>query len=207
MTSHDDMKRAESIVEQYMSWDAAGFGACVDAELRIPEIDAKDAANAIAIFMREKVDRAISLGKPVQLAWIDANQVIKCADIVSAALQSPASDKQNSSGAYGFCASAPKKADEPTGNEGSPEHRTDAESGVVDVSFWVVEQFTDGKSNGYWDGGHSGSFTTDINKAVQFRRKDDAFWATRGRHWNDVRLTEHIMISATGHLRQPGEGK
>lgn len=84
--SDESRERAEKIVQQYMSWDAAGYGACVDAELKMPDLDPKDAANAIVIFMREKTDKAIAAGKPVQLAWIDANQVIKCAEIIRSAL-------------------------------------------------------------------------------------------------------------------------
>lgn len=63
-------------------------------------------------------------------------------------------------------------------------------------SFWVVERFKDGRSDGYWTGGSSRDFTTDINKAVQFRRHDDAFWVTRGWHWDDTKISEHIMIDA-----------
>jgi hypothetical protein len=66
--------------------------------------------------------------------------------------------------------------------------------GMAQSSFWVVEQFKDGKSCGYWDGASSRSFTRDINRAVQFCRKDDAYWATRGWHWGDTQITEHLMI-------------
>lgn len=63
-------------------------------------------------------------------------------------------------------------------------------------AFWVIEQFIDGKSRGYWDGGNSRSFQPDINRAVQFFRKQDAFWATRGWHWDDVQITEHMILAA-----------
>jgi hypothetical protein len=63
-------------------------------------------------------------------------------------------------------------------------------------SFWVIERFENGRSAGYWDGANSRSFQPEIDKAIQFRRKEDAFWATRGWHWNDVQLTEHLYICA-----------
>lgn len=62
-------------------------------------------------------------------------------------------------------------------------------------SFWVVERFENGRSAGYWTGASSRDFTADIEKAVQFHRKDDAFWATRGWHWRDTKLTEHVMLA------------
>jgi hypothetical protein len=61
-------------------------------------------------------------------------------------------------------------------------------------AFWVLERFTDGRSAGYWDGSHSQSFTNDIEKACQFCRKEDVFWATRGWRGSDTKLTEHIML-------------
>lgn len=64
-------------------------------------------------------------------------------------------------------------------------------------SFWVVERFENGKSAGYWGGGHSRQFIMDINKAIQFCRRDDAMWCITGWHWKDVELTEHIMIGDT----------
>lgn len=73
-------------------------------------------------------------------------------------------------------------------------------SGEAQPSFWVIEKFVDGKSIGYWDGGHSEHFVTDIEKAIQFRRKDDAFWFNRA--WGPaqrigVQLTEHLMLFAS----------
>lgn len=71
--------------------------------------------------------------------------------------------------------------------------------------FHVVERFEDGKSAGYWDGGNSRSFISDIDKAVQFCRKQDAFWATRGWHWNDTKITEHIMLGSSVKTSSPQE--
>jgi hypothetical protein len=65
-------------------------------------------------------------------------------------------------------------------------------------SFWVVERFENGKSAGYWDGANSRSFQSEIDKAIQFRRQQDAFWATRGWHWTDVQITEHCYIGKAG---------
>jgi hypothetical protein len=74
-------------------------------------------------------------------------------------------------------------------------------------AFWVLEQFTEGRSTGYWDGGNSRSFTTDINKAVQFCRKDDAFWGTRGWRGQDTQIMEHIMLAAAPSHPEPAGGK
>ncbi|MDB5777551.1 MAG: hypothetical protein JWP38_3684 [Herbaspirillum sp.] len=60
--------------------------------------------------------------------------------------------------------------------------------------FWVVEQFTNGQSSGYWDGANSRSFISDIEKAVHFCRHEDALWSTRGWHWNDTQITEHVIF-------------
>jgi hypothetical protein len=62
-------------------------------------------------------------------------------------------------------------------------------------SFWVIEQFTDGKSSGYWGGLSSREFTPDIESAIQFHRRWDAAWAIKGWHWTDVRPTEHTMMA------------
>ena len=62
--------------------------------------------------------------------------------------------------------------------------------------FWVIERFENGQSKGYWDGGSSRCFNTNIEKAVQFRRHQDAFWATKGWHWTDTKITEHGFIAA-----------
>lgn len=61
-------------------------------------------------------------------------------------------------------------------------------------TFWVVEQFTNGIGGKYWDGGNSRSFVTDIDKAIQFCRHDDAFWASKGWHWGDTKITQHVVI-------------
>lgn len=62
------------------------------------------------------------------------------------------------------------------------------------MTFWVVERFENSKGAGYWDGGSSRSFVTDINQAVHFCRRQDAMWVMRGWHWGDVEITEHVMI-------------
>lgn len=61
-------------------------------------------------------------------------------------------------------------------------------------SFWVVERIKDGRGAGYWDGGSSDSFVTNIDAAIQFCRQSDAFWATRGWHANGTKITEHMML-------------
>lgn len=61
-------------------------------------------------------------------------------------------------------------------------------------TFWVVERFENDKSIGYWDGGHSRAFVTDIDKAVQFCRQQDAMWTIVGWHWKDVQITEHTRL-------------
>lgn len=61
--------------------------------------------------------------------------------------------------------------------------------------FWVVERWEDERSVGYWTGGHSRSFTTDINKAAQFCRHEDAFWITKGWHWGDTKIVQHMTVS------------
>jgi hypothetical protein len=63
------------------------------------------------------------------------------------------------------------------------------------LPFWVIEQFTDGQSSGYWDGGSSRSFVAAIDKAVQFCRKEDAATIKRGWHWQDCQITEHLMLN------------
>lgn len=65
---------------------------------------------------------------------------------------------------------------------------------MTERTFWVVEQFQGGQSAGYWDGGSSRSFVIDIDKAIQFCRRQDAMWVIVGWHWKDVKITEHIML-------------
>ena len=65
-------------------------------------------------------------------------------------------------------------------------------------TFWVIERFENGKSAGYWDGGSSRSFIADIEKAIHFCRRQDAFWATRGWHWGDTQITEHLYLATPG---------
>lgn len=67
-------------------------------------------------------------------------------------------------------------------------------------TFWVVEKITNGLGGNYWDGGSSRSFTTDIEAAIQFCRKQDGLWVARNWHWSDIKLTEHMMI---GRVQQP----
>ena len=62
--------------------------------------------------------------------------------------------------------------------------------------FYVVEQFVDGQSKGYWTGGSSRDFTTRIDDAMQFCRREDATKAIWGWHWQDVRITEHLYFRA-----------
>lgn len=62
-------------------------------------------------------------------------------------------------------------------------------------SFWVVERFENGRSVGYWDGGSSRHFVTDIDKAIQFCRKMDAYFVVRLWHWKDIEICEHIYLA------------
>lgn len=61
-------------------------------------------------------------------------------------------------------------------------------------SFWVIERFEYGKSLGYWNGESSRDFVTDINLAIQFRRREDAWRIRRGWHWKDTQVTEHSYL-------------
>ena len=72
-------------------------------------------------------------------------------------------------------------------------------------SFWVCERFENGKSAGYWDGGSSRSFVPDIDKAIQFCRKEDVFWVTGGWHWKDTKQTEHLYIAAAPQERSDAQ--
>ena len=86
-----------------------------------------------------------------------------------------------------------------------PQERTEQEG-----TFWVVERFEKGHSAGYWNGGSSRSFIANIDDAVHFSRKEDAFWTTRGWHWTDTQITEHKYVtmpsSPQGTVRDPGAG-
>lgn len=64
------------------------------------------------------------------------------------------------------------------------------------ASFWVIERFGNGKSFGYWTGESSRDFLSDIEKAIQFVRREDAFRIRRGWHWQDVQVTEHMYMLA-----------
>lgn len=61
-------------------------------------------------------------------------------------------------------------------------------------SFWVVEQFVNEQSQGYWNGGSSRDFVKNIDDAMQFCRKLDANRAIWGWHWQDVKVTEHLYL-------------
>jgi len=63
------------------------------------------------------------------------------------------------------------------------------------TSFWVIERFENGKSLGYWNGDSSRDFVTDIDLAIQFRRRADAWRIKRGWHWMDTEVTEHSYLS------------
>jgi hypothetical protein len=63
------------------------------------------------------------------------------------------------------------------------------------ASFWVIERFENGRSLGYWNGDSSRDFVTDIELAIQFRRRDDAWRIKRGWHWTDTQATEHSYLN------------
>ena len=65
---------------------------------------------------------------------------------------------------------------------------------LAKTSFWVIEQFVDGKSQGYWFGNSSREFSTDIDKAIQFRRREDAARVKSAWHWKDTEVTEHMYV-------------
>lgn len=61
--------------------------------------------------------------------------------------------------------------------------------------FWVIERFEDGQSAGYWNGMNSRSFVTNIEAAIQFRRREDALPIKSSWHWRDVKITEHGYVA------------
>lgn len=61
-------------------------------------------------------------------------------------------------------------------------------------SFWVIERFANGKSLGYWAGDNSRCFIAEIDNAIHFCRKDDAWRIKRGWHWEDTQVTEHCYL-------------
>lgn len=64
-------------------------------------------------------------------------------------------------------------------------------------SFWIAEKFENGRSAGYFAGGDMfKDFITDIEQALQFRRKRDAERVI-GFMFGDVRATEHCYMD--GH--------
>ncbi|MDE2469660.1 MAG: hypothetical protein KGL35_13215, partial [Bradyrhizobium sp.] len=74
-------------------------------------------------------------------------------------------------------------------------------------TFWVVERFENEQSAGYWSGGNSRAFLTDIEKAVHFCRREDAMWTIIGWHWGDVRITEHVYLENTRPQPAPPAGE
>ena len=90
--------------------------------------------------------------------------------------------------------------DDPEGKTGSGETEAEAIADLVGNDdrggreFWVVERFDHGRSGGYWDGGSSRSFVTDIDQAIQFNRRQDAKNLIVGWHWADVQITAHLML-------------
>jgi hypothetical protein len=71
-------------------------------------------------------------------------------------------------------------------------------------TFWVIERFENGQSQGYWDGGNSRTFVRDIEQAIHFCREQDARPIVRSWHWQDVKITEHLYLAPMTHL--PGGG-
>lgn len=63
-------------------------------------------------------------------------------------------------------------------------------------SFWVIERFLNGKSFGYWAGDSSREFVLEIDHAIQFCRREDAWRIKRGWHWADTEVTEHLYMAA-----------
>lgn len=61
-------------------------------------------------------------------------------------------------------------------------------------TFWVIERFENGKSQGYWAGDSSRDFIAEIDNAIHFCRKEDAWRIKRGWHWNDTQVTEHVYL-------------
>lgn len=74
-------------------------------------------------------------------------------------------------------------------------------------TFWVVERFENERSAGYWSGGNSRAFLTDIEKAVHFCRREDAMWTIIGWHWGDVQITEHAYVENTRPQPAPPAGE
>jgi hypothetical protein len=63
-------------------------------------------------------------------------------------------------------------------------------------TFWVIERFENGKSQGYWAGDSSRDFITEIDNAIHFCRRDDAWRIKRGWHWQDTQVTEHAYLDS-----------
>lgn len=68
--------------------------------------------------------------------------------------------------------------------------------------FWVIERLENGQSVGYWNGCNSRSFVTNIDAAIQFRRREDATPIKSSWHWKDTQITQHGYVRA-GLLPQP----
>jgi hypothetical protein len=70
---------------------------------------------------------------------------------------------------------------------------------------WLLEQSIDGEP-AYWDGGHAESFTRDADKAVQFARRDDCFWACRHLMQWRWKFVEHGFMGDFPARREDSDG-
>lgn len=69
-------------------------------------------------------------------------------------------------------------------------------AGLMNRSFWVLEQFKDDQSQGYWKGCRARHFTGTIEEATQFCRRQDVLSQLTHHSWAgyDVRPTEHLDV-------------
>jgi len=92
----------------------------------------------------------------------------------------------------------------------TPEELINASPYAAPQCFYVIERFENGKSLGYWNGNSSRDFDTNIEQAIQFRRKEDAQHIRRGWHWKDTQVTEHLYIPgaffAPAPVQEPPKG-
>jgi hypothetical protein len=70
-------------------------------------------------------------------------------------------------------------------------------------SYWMVEKTINGQPM-WWDGGHSGSFVADPQKAIHFCRREDAYWARRP--MQGAIITEHTDLPAASQPQAPAAG-
>jgi len=70
--------------------------------------------------------------------------------------------------------------------------------------FWVLERVVNGWPV-YWDGGHAGSFTRDIHKAVLWYRRDDALHCCEPRHYAQWgwQYVEHTIMGSAMAMKEP----